>query len=79
MLYKDVGVVYKTNGTGRDTYIFTDNGGFSGIGYSPKNYDKPGTLLPNIKKRISPEKKPYLQSKSVYYRQDGSGRDSYIM
>jgi len=31
MLYKDVGVVYKTNGTGRDTYIFTDNGGFSGI------------------------------------------------
>jgi len=34
-IYKDVGVVYKTNGTGRDTYIFTNNGGFSDIHYSP--------------------------------------------
>ena len=26
---RDRGIVYKTNGTGRDTYIFNDNGGFS--------------------------------------------------
>lgn len=26
---RDVGIKYKTNGTGRDTYIYNDNGGFN--------------------------------------------------
>jgi len=35
LLYRDVGVQYKTNGTGRDTYIFNNNGGFSDVYYAP--------------------------------------------
>ena len=31
MPVRDIGVQYKTNGTGRDTYIYTNNGGFSDI------------------------------------------------
>lgn len=79
LLYRDIGVQYKTNGGGRDTYIFGNNGGFSQDYYQANTYDKPGTMLPNIRKRASPEKRPTIHSKSVYYRQDGSGRDSYIM
>lgn len=79
MLYKDIGVQYKTNGTGRDTYIYGNNGGFSQDYYGPNTYDKSGTMLPTIRRKASPEKRPYIHSKSVYYRQDGSGRDSYIM
>lgn len=28
---RDVGVKYVTNGTGRDTYIYNDNGGFNSM------------------------------------------------
>jgi hypothetical protein len=28
-LYRDIGLQYKLNGTGRDTYIWSNNGGFS--------------------------------------------------
>lgn len=28
-MIQDRGIIYKTNGTGRDTYIYNDNGGFS--------------------------------------------------
>lgn len=28
-MIRDRGIIYKTDGTGRDTYIFNDNGGFS--------------------------------------------------
>lgn len=79
MAVRDVGVQYKTNGTGRDLYIYSNNGGFSDVHYSPTHYDRPGAMLPNIKKRVSPEKMPNIHSKNVFYRQDGTGRDSYIM
>jgi hypothetical protein len=78
LIYKDIGVQYKTNGTGRDTYIFSNNGGFSDIYYGPNAYEKPGGMLPTIRGKLAQEKKPTLHSKSVYYRQDGSGRDTYI-
>jgi hypothetical protein len=77
MLYRDIGLQYKLNGTGRDTYIWSNNGGFSQKFYETNNYDKPGTMLPKINRR-SPEKKPYIHSKPPAYRQDGSGRDTYI-
>ena len=28
-LMRDRGIIYQTNGTGRDTYIFNDDGGFN--------------------------------------------------
>lgn len=31
---QDRGIIYKTDGSGRDTYIFSDNGGFS-VPYNP--------------------------------------------
>lgn len=45
MIYKDVGVQYKTNGQGRDTYIFSNNGGFSDQYYHPTVIDRPGAML----------------------------------
>jgi hypothetical protein len=50
MISKDIGIMYKTNGSGRDTYIFSNNGGFSDIHYSPTFFDKPGTMLPSIRR-----------------------------
>jgi hypothetical protein len=46
-MIRDRGVVYKTDGSGRDTYIYNDNGGFS-IMHGPTNYDKPGTFFPSV-------------------------------
>jgi hypothetical protein len=48
LLYRDIGVQYKLNGMGRDTYIWSNNGGFSNEYYQPTVYDKPGTMLPKI-------------------------------
>eukprot|EP00347_Sterkiella_histriomuscorum_P021455 403333917 len=45
----------------------------------PKNYDKPGSFLPKVSRDRYKEKVPVIHSRSVNYRQDGSGRDSYIM
>ena len=61
---------YRTNGTGRDTYIWYNNGG------SVQN------LLKNIgvRRAISfpqiPNGRP--EPKSLHYFSDGSGRDRYI-
>ncbi len=68
MPFRDIGVQYKTNGTGRDLYIFHNNGGFSDASYSPNLYDHPGAMLPKIRGRAFAEKKPTIHSKSVYYR-----------
>ena len=66
-MIKDRGIIYKTNGTGRDTYIFNDNGGFATM-YQPTNYNKPGTFLPKVPKQRYKEKSPQLESKAVNYR-----------
>ena len=34
-MMRDRGIIYKTNGTGRDTYIYNDNGGFNKM-YQPR-------------------------------------------
>lgn len=73
-LSKEPGVNYKSDGTGRDTYILNNNGGLF------TSYTKPllggissHNALPNLRKSPSP-----FQSKNVNYRVDGSGRDFYI-
>lgn len=68
LIYKDVGVQYKTNGGGRDTYIFSNNGGFSDVYYQPNTFDRPGVMLTAVKGKAAAEKKPTIHSKSVYYR-----------
>lgn len=67
-LYRDIGLQYKLNGSGRDTYIWSNNGGFSQQFYEPNNYGKPGSMLPKITRKASPEKMPFLQSKAPQYR-----------
>lgn len=68
LIYKDVGVQYKLNGGGRDTYIFSNNGGFSDVYYQPNTFDRPGAMLPQIRGKAAAEKRPTIHSKSVYYR-----------
>ena len=69
---------YKTNGTGRDTYISVDNGGFNAI-YSASKPAELGTFgggLGSSKYFNKTSSKPTC--KIVNYNQDGSGRDTYI-
>ncbi len=41
---RDRGIIYQTNGGGRDTYIFNDDGGFNKM-KEPRPQFHPGTLL----------------------------------
>eukprot|EP01017_Pseudomicrothorax_dubius_P038528 TRINITY_DN5788_c0_g2_i2.p1 TRINITY_DN5788_c0_g2~~TRINITY_DN5788_c0_g2_i2.p1 ORF type:complete len:181 (-),score=22.49 TRINITY_DN5788_c0_g2_i2:110-652(-) len=70
--------VYKTNGSGRDTYISFDNAGvlqgsarMNTLLSSPKQTEKKTTLFPQLGGKMQ---KHYV----VNYRRDGNGRDGYI-
>jgi len=72
-------VMYHINGSGRDTYIFSNNGGFSAVMHQPlTKCQKPGNFLPSVKG--SPVKYPNLAASSMpkRYLTDGTGRDIYI-
>lgn len=67
---------YFTNGGGRDTYIYGDNGGFS-MQYNPVKWPEVGSIQGKpIHQKAKPA--PIMHAKPVFYRADGSGRDSYI-
>ncbi|CDW73703.1 UNKNOWN [Stylonychia lemnae] len=68
-------IFYKTNGTGRDTYIETNNGGLTQDKYLAK-FPSIGTFGQNNHLRIA-ERKPNLGHRISLYRADGTGRDSY--
>ena len=76
---RDRGIIYKTNGTGRDTYIYNDDGGFNKM-YEARPQFHPGGFLPGLdhKKFYQREKHPYIHSKPIQYPQDGTGRDTYV-
>ena len=66
-MMRDRGIIYHTNGSGRDTYIFNDDGGFNKM-YKPRDQFKPGTLLlPNLehKKFFEKTKVPHIHSKPI--------------
>lgn len=63
-------VNYLTDGTGRDTYIGTTNGGF----YPGKTYDLEDSFVA-LNKNPS---LPVIRSKINLYHTDGTGRDTYI-
>jgi len=47
-MMRDRGVIYYSNGTGRDSYINNDDGGFNHM-KNPRSQFHPGTLLlPNL-------------------------------
>lgn len=68
-------VHYQTNGTGRDSYIVRDNGGFCKM-YNPVKWPEVTSFT---KKRQHVAPAPVMPAKPVYYHSDGTGRDSYIM
>ena len=67
-------VNYFADGTGRDTFVKTDNGGFFKA-YHPV----PAMPVTSFvqRKRYEPPA-PVMHSKGVQYHSDGTGRDSYI-
>ena len=67
--------MYKTNGTGRDLYIHLDNGGYTAM-HKPIQYFKPGTMRTIQASAKKPN--PVMEAKNVFYRSNGTGRDSYI-
>lgn len=78
-MMRDRGIHYQINGTGRDTYIFNDNGGFAHM-KEPRPQFHPAGFLPGGDhfKRFAKEKHPHLHSKPIKYNQDGTGRDTYV-
>ena len=46
---QDRGVIYKTDGTGRDTYIYNDNGGFASGAYQGRKFNMQGGYFPAMK------------------------------
>jgi hypothetical protein len=67
---------YNNNGTGRDTYIYENHGGFTKM-YQPISWPKVGTFQ-SAKYYVRPRPAPVIHAKPVYYRANGGGRDSYI-
>ena len=61
---------YFPNGSGRDMYIYTNNGGY----FEKLLTDSPRES-PFIRKKIT---LPALPSKKIHYNPDGTGRDTYI-
>ena len=68
-------VHYHTNGTGRDAYIVRDNGGFNKM-FEPCKYADVGTFNGKSRYRATA---PVIHAKNLYYRSNGTGRDSYIV
>jgi hypothetical protein len=67
-------VYYQTNGSGRDSYIKANNGGMTQH-FKPNDAPPIGTFS---SKRTYFSPSPVVASKTVYYKSDGSGRDSYV-
>ena len=63
--------VYHSNGSGRDSYINYDNGGFRHM--APANYRKVYAVIRN-----EMVKSANITPKFAIYKSDGYGRDSYI-
>ena len=66
-MQRDRGIIYHPDGSGRDTYVYNDDGGFAKM-KEPRPQFHPGTLLlPNLehKKFYERFKKPRIHSKPV--------------
>ena len=67
---------YRSDGQGRDSYIYNNNGGFA-INYHMAPPHDSGLMQSPTKKQGRPKISP-PQNKPVHYIGDGSGRDGYI-
>ncbi len=67
---------YNTNGGGRDSYIYRNNGGFTKM-QEFKKWPEVGSIQgkPSYPKN---KPNPVMEAKTLFYRSNGTGRDSYI-
>lgn len=73
---KKVAVYYPPTGTGRDTYIMTDNGG-TNTSYRLQGVPELGNYM-----KFGPKSRPYKPcsyTRFQKYISDGSGRDQYVV
>ena len=68
---------YQINGTGRDSYIAADNGGFY-IRNEPTKAADIGSFI-STKPKYAHNYSNQIPQKYVFYTTNGSGRDSYIV
>ncbi len=82
-LVKERAPMYRSDGSGRDTYIYHDNGGFNSTGGFPTrtsfNCSPSKSSLPFLPRTTYGTRNSPPEAKNVNYRHDGTGRDSYIM
>jgi len=74
--HKARSVYYPPTGTGRDTYIMTDNGG-TNLNYTPQGVPQLGNYM-----KFGATTKPYKPcsyTRFQKYVSDGSGRDKYVV
>ena len=70
---------YHINGTGRDTYIQSNNGGFSQQ-HRGSVFPTPGTFRQAVyRSNMHQNKYAPTEGKKAHYVQNGGGRDSYIL
>ena len=67
-------VNYHTDGSGRDTFVSHNNGGFFKA-YQPIKAMPVGAF---VQKRSYCPPRPAIVSRGIYYHSDGTGRDNYI-
>lgn len=74
--YQRRAVYYPPTGTGRDTYIMTDNGG-TNITYTPQGVPELGNHMKfgNYNRSY----KPCSYTRFQKYVSDGTGRDKYVV
>ena len=72
-----IGIHYENNGTGRDSYIHNNNGGFTAT-YEPTMYNKPSSITLGDKFRHRRPRGQEISSKPLHYQHNGTGRDGYI-
>ena len=75
---------YRPDGTGRDTYINVDNGGFLNVSNNLREPRRSGAYpppssLPTLVTSVSPKQASAVDTmKPLHYRGNGTGRDTYI-
>ena len=69
-------IYYPPTGTGRDTYIMTDNGG-TNINYRPQGVPQTGNFMKFG--AINRSYKPCSYTRFQKYVSDGTGRDQYVV
>ena len=72
---KSPGLHYLNGGTGRESYIAANNGGYS-VSNGPTVFERGGSL--NAGKGPKPSAPSGGRAQVRYYRPDGRGRDTYI-